>query len=86
MEIGASARLALVYVDCDSSVAGNNANKSYLLFSAPAPNAGADRNGHRIRLTPHSSLGIPRPFDPFSSDVCYLKMAGECLETAGNTR
>ena len=86
MEIAASARLALAYVDCDPSVAGHDANKSYLLFSAPAPDAGTDRDGHRIRLTPDGALGIPRPFDPFSSDVCYLKMAGECLETAGNTR
>jgi len=50
MEISSSARLALAYVDCDPSVAKHDANKSYLLFSAPAPDAGSDRDGHRIRL------------------------------------
>jgi hypothetical protein len=75
MEIAASAPLALTYVDCYPSVAGHDANKSYLLFSAPAPNAGTDRNGHRIRLTSPGLLTF-RALRLLSSDVCRLKMAG----------
>ena len=64
MEISSSARLALAHVDRDPSVAEHDANKSYLLFSAPAPDAGTDRDGHRIRLTPHGAVGIPSPLTP----------------------
>jgi hypothetical protein len=58
MEISSPARLALAYVDCDPSVAGHDANKSYLLISAPAPDTGADRNGHRTRLTSPGRLAF----------------------------
>ena len=75
MEISSPARLAPAYVDCDPSVAGHDANKSYLLISAPAPDAGADRNGHRIRLTSPGLLAF-RALRLLSSDVCRLKMAG----------
>ena len=75
MEISSPARLALAYVHCDPSVAGHDANKSYLLISAPAPDAGADRNGHRIRLTSPGLLAF-RALRLLSSDVCRLKVAG----------
>ena len=56
MEICAG--LELTSIDRDRSVAEDDANKPPLFFSAPAPDAGADRNGHRIRLTRHGLVAF----------------------------
>ena len=79
MEISSSARLALAHVDCDPTVAEHDANKSYLLFSAPAPDAGTDRDGHRIRLTPHGALGIPSPLTPSKATFAVSRQLANAI-------
>jgi hypothetical protein len=60
MQISASAGLDLAIVNGDVSVAGNDAKQSSLLFPSPAPDTGADRRGHRNRLTPWRVRSIPQ--------------------------
>src|SRR4249919_1420432 len=59
MQIGPSAWLDLGMVDLDAAASGDDAKQSNLLFPGPAPDAGADRRGHRNRLTLPCVRSIP---------------------------